>query len=86
MPAGPTHVGGDHDRPVLALEAEEQCNSMWLSFDVVCVRVCFAFCGFRPFIPSLWLFGRAVAWEKEVSFDFENRKIGIGMGYGIGKE
>lgn len=64
------------DRIVLYLlsRPQEQCNSMWLSFGVcVCARV-LAFV-FPSDVPSPWLFRRAVGLEKEVSFDFDSRKL-----------
>lgn len=77
---------GEHIVPYLLSRPEEQCNSMWLSFDVcVCVRVCLRFV-VPSVVPSLWLFWRAVAWEKEVSFDFDNRKLVSVWVIGIGKE
>lgn len=83
MPAGPTHEGGPY-RPILALEAEEQCNSMWLSFDV-CVRVCLRFVVPSVVTLSLALLeGRGLGERGIVRF--RQQKIGIGMGYGIGKK
>lgn len=92
MPAGPTHR---ETVITLYLLSKAEQYATPCGYLLVCVRVrvrlrlrmCVCLRFVFPFVsPSLWLFRRAVAWEKEVSFDFDNRKIGIGIVHGMGKK
>lgn len=75
-------TGSSHN---LLSSPEEQCNSMGLSFDV-CARVPAFLCVFSVRVPLSVALLEGRGLEKEVSFDFENRKMVSILVMEFGKE
>lgn len=86
MPAGPTHEG-DRIVPYLLSRPPKNNATPWgLSFDV-CARVlAFFVCFPSVSLPLSLALLEGRGFEKEVSFDFENRKLVSVLVMEFGKE